>query len=102
MLKTKKMVRTNVMLDKELINSIDELAEEMSEDRSTAIRQLLKKALLEEKISLAINKFEQGTSFREAAEIAGIDYWDFQMELDKRSVPMISSISLAKKRMLVN
>lgn len=101
MLKTKKMVRTNVMLDKELINSIDELAEEMSEDRSTAIRQLLKKALLEEKINLAINKFEQGTSFREAAEIAGIDYWDFQMELDKRSVPMISSISLAKKRMLV-
>lgn len=99
MLKTKKMVRTNVMLDKELIASIDELAEEMAEDRSTAIRQLLKKALLEEKISLAINKFQQGISFRGASEIAGVDYWDFQLELDKRGIPMMSSISLAKKRM---
>lgn len=99
MLKTKKMVRTNVMLDKELIASIDELAEEMAEDRSTAIRQLLKKALLEEKISLAINKFRQGIPLREAAEIAGVDYWDFQLVLDKRGIPMMSSISLAKKRM---
>lgn len=41
----KKMVRTNVMIDKQLIDSIDEFAEEMAEDRSTAIRQLLKKAL---------------------------------------------------------
>lgn len=93
------MVRINVMLDKELIASIDELAEEMAEDRSTAIRQLLKKALLEEKISLAINRFQHGISLREAAEIAGVDYWDFQMELDKRDIPMMSSISLAKKRM---
>ena len=99
MLNTKKMVRTNVMLDKELIESIDEFADDMAEDRSTAIRQLLKKALLEEKIGLAINKFQQGISLREAAEIAGIDYWDFQMELDKRGIPMISSISVAKKRM---
>lgn len=99
MLKTKKMVRTNVMIDKQLIDSIDEFAEEMAEDRSTAIRQLLKKALLEERINLAINKFQQGISLREAAEIAGVDYWDFQMELDKRGIPMISSVSLAKKRM---
>ena len=97
MLKTKKMVRTNVMIDKQLIDSIDEFAEEMAEDRSTAIRQLLKKALLEERINLAINKFQQGISLREAAEIAGVDYWDFQMELDKRGIPMISSVSLAKK-----
>ena len=48
------------MIDKQLIDSIDEFAEEMAEDRSTAIRQLLKKALLEERINLAINKFQQG------------------------------------------
>ncbi len=59
----------------------------------------LKKALLEEKISLAVNKFQQGISLREAAEMAGIDYWDFQMELNKRGIPLISSVSLAEKRM---
>ncbi len=55
----------------------------------------------EERISLAINKFQRGISLREAAEIAGIDYWDFQMELDKRDIFMMSSVSLAKKRMPV-
>lgn len=99
MLKTKKLVRTNVMLDKELIESIDKFAEVMAEDRSTAIRQLLKRAITEEKIALAIKKFQQGISFRRAAEMAGMDYWDFQMELDKRGVPMLSSLSLAQKRM---
>jgi predicted HTH domain antitoxin len=98
MLKAKRLVRTNIILDRELIDSIDEVAEMMSEDRSTAIRQLIKKAVVEEKISLAVKKFKEGASFRTAAEIAGIDYWDFQAELDKRCVPMLSSLSLAQKR----
>ncbi len=87
------------MIDKELIKSIDKFAETMDEDRSTAIRQLIKKSIAEEKIALAIKKFQEGASFRKAAEIAGIDYWDFQMELDKRGVPMTSSIPLAQKRL---
>lgn len=98
MLKAKKLVRTNVMLDKELIDSIDKFAEIMAEDRSTAIRQLIKKAIAEEKIALAIKRFQEGVSFRRAVEIAGIDYWDFQMELDKRGIPMMSSLPLAQKR----
>ncbi|MGR3220403.1 MAG: UPF0175 family protein [Candidatus Anammoxibacter sp.] len=98
MLKSKKLVRTNVMLNKDLLDSIDEFAELMEEDRSTAIRQLIKKAITEEKICYAIKRFKEGVSFRKAAEMAGIDYWDFQMELDRREIPIISSLSLAKKR----
>ncbi|MBI5206808.1 MAG: UPF0175 family protein [Candidatus Firestonebacteria bacterium] len=99
MLKTKKLIRTNVMIDKELLESIDAFANIMEEDRSTAIRQLIKKAIRNEKIDLAIKKFSEGVPFRKSAELAGIDYWDFQMELDKKHIPIISSLSLAQKRM---
>ena len=99
MLKDKKLIRTNVMLDKEVLQSIDEIAKAMEEDRSTAIRQLIKKAVSGEKIDLAVKRFQEGVPFRKAAEIAGLDYWDFQTELDQRDVPVSSSISFARKRM---
>jgi predicted HTH domain antitoxin len=99
MLKDKKLIRTNVMLDKELLQSIDEFAKTMDEDRSTAIRQLIKKAVSGEKVELAVKKFQDGVPFRKAAEMAGLDYWDFQTELDKRSISISSSIPFARKRM---
>jgi len=99
MLKDKKLIRTNVMLDKEVLQSIDEFAKIMEEDRSTAIRQLIKKAVSGEKIELAVKRFQEGVPFRKAAEITGLDYWDFQAELDRRGISISSSISLARKRM---
>ena len=99
MLKNKKLIRTNVMVDEELLRSIDEFAETMDEDRSTAIRQLIKKAVSGEKVEIAVKKFQEGVPFRKAAEMAGLDYWDFQTEIDKRRVSISSSILLARKRM---
>jgi predicted HTH domain antitoxin len=99
MLKTKELIRTNVMLDKEVLKLIDEFAEAMSEDRSTVIRQLIKKALSEERIGLAVKKFQEGVPFRKAAEIANLDYWDFQAELNKRGIPISTSLSFARRRM---
>lgn len=87
------------MLDKEVLQSIDEFAKTMEEDRSTAIRQLLKKAVSGEKIEFGVKRFKEGVPFRKAAEIAGLDYWDFQAELDKRGIPISSSVSFARKRM---
>ncbi len=98
MLKAKELVRTNVLLDKEVIKSIDEFAKTMAEDRSTVIRQLIKKALSGEKIELAVKKFQEGVPFRRAAEMAGLDYWDFQAELDKRGIPVSSSLVFARRR----
>jgi predicted transcriptional regulator len=99
MLKGRKLIRTNVMLDEEVLQSVDEFANTMEEDRSTAIRQLIKKAVSGEKIALAVKRFQEGVPFRRAAEIAGLDYWDFQAELDKRGISVSSSISFARKRM---
>jgi len=99
MLKDKKLIRANVMLDEELLQSIDAFAKTMDEDRSTAIRQLIKKGVSGEKVELAVKKFQEGVPFRKAAEMAGLDYWDFQAELDKRGISISSSIPFARKRM---
>ncbi len=98
MSKVKELVRTNIMIDKELLRSIDDFAKELEEDRSTAVRQLIKRSLAEEKIMLAIRNFREGVSFRKAMEISGLDYWEFQAELDKRGIPITSSLSFAKGR----
>lgn len=98
MLKTKELTRTNVMLDREILKLIDEFAKTMAEDRSPAIRHLIKKALLEERVSLAVRKFQEGVPLRKAAEMSWLDYWDFQTELDKRGIPVSTSLSFARRR----
>jgi predicted HTH domain antitoxin len=98
-MKSKELIRTNVMLNKELLQSIDEFARTIDEDRSTVIRQLIKKAISTEKIDLAVRKFQEGVSFRKAAEMAALDYWDFQAELDRRGIPLSNSLSFARKRL---
>lgn len=99
MLKAKELVRTNVMLDREVLKAIDEFAKSMGEDRSTIIRHFIKKAIADEKVEAAIKKFREGAPFRKALEIAGLDYWDFQAELDKRGIPVSASLSLARRRL---
>jgi hypothetical protein len=99
MLKVKELVRTNVLLDKGVLKAIDEFAETITEDRSTAIRYLIKKALADQKIEVAVKRFQEGVPFRKAAEVAGLDYWDFQAELDRQGIPTSSLISFARKRM---
>ena len=87
------------MLDEGVLQSVDEFADTMEEDRSTAIRQLIKKAVSGEMIELAVRRLQQGVPFRKAAEIANLDYWDFQAELDRRGISVSSSVSFARKRM---
>ena len=98
MLKAKELARTNVMIDRETLKLIDEFAKTMAEDRSTAIRHLIKKALLEERASLAVKKLQEGVPFRKAAEMTGLNYWDFQAELDKRGIPVSTSLPFARKK----
>lgn len=99
MLKAKEMIRTNVLLDRKVLDEIDELAKDMAEDRSTVIRQLIRKAISGEKLEAAIRKFRSGVTFRKAAEMASLDYWEFQAELDRRGIPISSSLPFAKKRL---
>ena len=53
---------------------------------------------LEEKIMLAIRKFQEGIPFRKAVEMSGLDYWEFQSELNKRGVSITFSLAFAKRR----
>jgi len=98
MLKAKDLIRTNVLIERKVLKEIDKFADEMAEDRSTVIRKLIRKAISSEKIESAVQKFCSGISFRRAAEMAELDYWEFQAELDKRNLPLSSSLSLARRR----
>lgn len=87
------------MFNRSLLKEVDALAKMRLEDRSTAIRQLVTKTIKEEKIKLAVEKFVEGNiTLREAAARAGLDYWDFQSELDKRGIPIMQDVSLARRR----
>ncbi len=87
------------MLNKSLLKEVDEIARMRLEDRSTAIRQLVMKTVKKEKIELAAERFQEGNiTLREAASMAGLDYWDFQSELDKRGIPIMQDVSLARRR----
>jgi len=99
LLKESELKRINVMLDKALLEEVDKFAKVKKEDRSTAIRQLLLEKLIEKRIELAVDQFVSGQStFRNAASLAGMDYWDFQYELEKREIPIMRDLSLAEKR----
>ena len=99
MLKAKDLIRTNVLIERKVLKEIDKFADDMAEDRSTVIRKLIRKAISSEKIESAVQKFRSGISLRKAAEMAELDYWEFQAELDKRNLPLSSSLSLARKRL---
>ncbi len=91
--------RINIMLNRSLLKEVDKIAKTRFEDRSTAIRQLVARSIGEEKLNIAVQKFREGnTTLREAAARADLDYWEFQQELDKREIPVMRDLSLAKKR----
>ena len=76
------------------------IAKTMEEDRSTAIRRLIKKAVSGEKVELAVKRFQEGVPFRKAADMAGLDSRDFQTgSVISVASPCDSSVSFARKRM---
>ncbi|HID30000.1 MAG TPA: hypothetical protein EYP19_08350, partial [Desulfobacterales bacterium] len=86
--KEPKMVRVNFTAPKELIERVEQFAQERLEDRSTAIRQLVQeglKALLTDKV---LEQFQRGgLSLREASARLGIDLREFQDLLRQREIP---------------
>ena len=82
------MVRVNFTAPKELIERVEQFAQERLEDRSTAIRQLVQeglKALLTDKV---LDQFQRGgLTLREASARLGIDLWEFQDLLRQRGIP---------------
>lgn len=97
-------VRINATMPAKILKQVDEFAEEMQEDRSTAIRQLLAKALLEEKRKKIAQEFAiHKLTLREAAEELGVDYWDLQEILEKEGVPVtdITNTEIEERKKVV-
>lgn len=94
-----KMERINITIYKSVLKEVDEVAKMRLEDRSTAIRQLLFNALKEERIERSIQLYkQQKVTLRKAAELGGLNYWEFQNEMAKRGIPVISSLAQAEQR----
>ncbi|MFQ5811728.1 MAG: UPF0175 family protein [Anaerolineae bacterium] len=96
-----KMVRVNFTAPPELIERVDQFAEERLEDRSTAIRQLVQaglKALLTDRV---LAQFQRGgLTLREAAARLGVDLWEFQDLLRERGLPVDSSTEVSDPDLL--
>ncbi|MGQ0743503.1 MAG: UPF0175 family protein [Acidimicrobiales bacterium] len=70
------VVRINATVDRGLLARVDKFADLHSEDRSTAIRQLLRAALRHAAMEEALTAFRQERlTLREMAEALDLDVW---------------------------
>lgn len=70
------VVRINATVDRALLDRVDRFAERHSEDRSTAIRQLLRIALRQLATDEAVAAYRQGRlTIRQFAEMLELDVW---------------------------
>jgi len=79
---TKKI--TGVRLDAELTKAVDEVVEQESVDKSTALRKLVGEGYRGWRLKRALQKLREGkVSAWEASKIAGVPLWDFLTMLKK-------------------
>ena len=77
----------NLRLEGEMLQDLDLLAEWNQQDRTSLIKRLLKRAILESKIEYALKLYkEEKISIEKAAEIATLDLWSFHDELIRNGV----------------
>lgn len=70
--------RLSIVIPSDLNDEIERLQKILKMDKSTVIRHLLSKSIQEVKIETALDEYKRGkVSFGKAAEIAGINLWEF-------------------------
>ena len=75
---------TGVRLDTELTKAVDEVVEEESVDKSTALRKLVGEGYKGWRLKRAFHQLREGNvSVWEASKIAGMPLWDFLALLKK-------------------
>ncbi len=98
-------VRINATMPAKILKQVDEYAEQMQEDRSTAIRQLIAKALLGERKAQVLDAFRNHKlTVRETAQALGLDYWDLQHLLEKEGIPItdLTDNEIGESKKMVN
>lgn len=85
-------------LSDEMVRDIEEFMKVHSIDRSTAIKELLKKSIDEWKIERAISEYVTGDiSMMKASEMAGLSIWNFLHELQKKNITINVSLDLEEE-----
>ncbi len=75
---------TGVRLDAELTKAVDEVVEQESVDKSTALRKLVGEGYREWRLKRALQQLRGGkVSIWEASMMAGMPLWDFLATLKK-------------------
>ncbi len=92
--------RLSVLIPAEMMKEIDEFQKVTNLDKSTLIRQLLKKSIREMKIEYALKAYaEEKVSFGKAADIAGLNIWEFIDEAHRRKVELIFTVEDAEREL---
>lgn len=87
--KEPKMMRVNFTAPEELIDQVDQFAQERLEDRSTAIRQLIHEGLKSLLIDRALRQYQRGgMTLRETAARVGVEITDLIELLIQRGIPV--------------
>ena len=90
--------RISVILPENLRKDLDVLLKEKKVDQSTLIRQLLYKSVKEEKLKHALDLYRKGkVSFGKAAEIAGVNIWEFIDLAHKENIQLHYSLTDAEE-----
>ncbi len=83
-----------------MMKEIDEFQKVTNLDKSTLIRQLLKKSIREMKIDYALKAYaEEKISFGKAADIAGLNIWEFIDEAQRHKVELIFTVKDAEREL---
>lgn len=81
------MTSLSARIPESLEEELDRFIDEEKLDRSTAVRKLLSEGLEEWKQEKALEKLEKGEiTFSGAAEIAGMNIWDFSDLVEKSKI----------------
>nr|MDO8086634.1 UPF0175 family protein [Candidatus Sigynarchaeum springense] len=93
--------RLSIVIPEEMKAEIEVLQKMTHLDKSSLIRQLLRKSIREFRIEEAIKAYVDGkVSFDKASEVAGLNMWDWIDEVHRRGVQMQMSIEDARQEIV--
>jgi predicted HTH domain antitoxin len=81
--------RLSIVIPSEMNEDIEKLQGILKMDKSTVIRHLLSKSIREVKIDALLNEYRKGkVSLGKAAELAGVNLWEFIEHCRKNQIKL--------------
>jgi predicted HTH domain antitoxin len=80
------MANLSVRMKKEMIDELDQLAKLRGVDRATIVRKIIDNGIENQRIELALELYQKGTTLERAANISRASLWDLMEEIKKRGI----------------